>query len=866
MRVVRSLKHHNRLFVTGMLLFSLVMSVLPGSISAQTAGWTDSDNPVLGPAQPLNGQPRPKTLSGYGNVDCADHKFVTKPANIVLSQPEVSHVACAVSTNHGMASGGWIQLNGTQTAGRISSPSGAPMGASFIPHSSTLMVLYSDQGSFKVHFYKDFHTLITPEIMSNGEVKYKLPGSPTKVLEKADGTDLYIRPDTTSFSNNGRWMVTHSPGAVIRIDLETFEVVPFRDNFTYHLGTDPQVRTAISDDGKYAVVTANGGSFEITDVSSCAPVPPNFIYPVACDKKLVTPFLVQNITGYIRANQMRFVGNDAVDFYSSYLDGSGTRIPAKYRLVTPGGTVGNIGYLALGDSFASGEGAYNYFEETDSNENRCHLSRDSYPYLIGSVLNLDSYNSVACSGAVLYNITHAPQHTDIPHPNSLGGLLPGLRKQLHYVSREQPEVITVGISGNDIGFGQIVKRCVDPRRGLVPCFETYEDRYELAQKVRTQYGKLIATFADIKATAKPNAKIYVLGYPKLAQNDGDCAVNVRLNNEEIKFSNHLIEYLNNIIKLSTDRTGVRYVDVSDAFAGHKLCETISSDVAINGLTAGKGIPFSFGLVGNESYHPNKLGHQLYKSKIIEQTNSFTVAMPEPNENLWPPAITDDLPLLQDAPRTNRQIRQIDFDENIADDTATKGSAFSVAVDTAKNMLKRLANVRIELHSDPIDLGTFTTDDVGNLDANVTIPNTVAPGFHTLHVIGQNVAGEDIDIQKTIYIKHSEEDYDGDGIPNTMDACPYSENGWYDRDADGIDDACDGFIDEWPEDGISENPVEPGATPEPANPPSEPQAQQGGNPILPLPEPAATTKQPPILVFIKSALALVFAVLKNIKLY
>jgi hypothetical protein len=52
-------------------------------------------------------------------------------------------------------------------------------------------------------------------------------------------------------------------------------------------------------------------------------------------------------------------------------------------------------------------------------------------------------------------------------------------------------------------------------------------------------------------------------------------------------------------------------------------------------------------------------------------------------------------------------------------------------------------VSIELHSDPIDLGTATTDSSGSVTTDVTIPPTAPTGSHTVVVEGEDPAGQPI---------------------------------------------------------------------------------------------------------------------------
>lgn len=773
-----------------------LLGITPSVVADDTSiTWLSAGNPTLDQAQVLPaGQALPSTLANYGNLDCQTHKFVTRPASLILSQDEQSHESCAVQTEFGLVDpNGYIELNGAGIAGKLVSTTGVQQPIIPIPNSKTVMALENTANGFKAHFYENINRTVSTSKALDKSITFTLPGSPTKTLEDAAGNDLYVRPDALGFSANGKWLVVDSQYvSTLKVNLETYEVTPFQTPFTYHLGTNPKPNLAISDDGRFVLSVASA-TFKIVDTQTCGLIPNVITEPTACGYAELNNTVSQSVAGYKRSWQPRFINNDLVSFYTNATV-DGANVLSKLRIAPPGATIENQDYLALGDSYSSGEGAYDYFSETDTAENKCHLSRVSYPYLIGQELDLQSYNSVACSGAVIRNITDDVQYIDIPDLNALGSLLPGFRKQLHYVGKVNPNVITVGISGNDINFSDKLKACIQ----LGTCFSTYEERKEIADEVNNTFDSLKYAYGSLKQV-NPGATVYALGYPKIAENDGNCAVNVRLNNEEIEFSNQLIEYLNQVISSAAAGAGVRYVDVSEAFAGHKMCEVETYLVAINGATMGSDIPISgIGPFAGESYHPNKLGHQLYKDEILGQTSNFTLTNPQPDVNALPPAITDDLPILN-VPRTGREIREISAAPEATPDLAITGRLQNVTLDGNQYALAGNTSYQLELHSDPIMLGTFTTNSEGDLAAKFRVPS-VDPGFHTLHIYGTNMTGEAIDVYKTIYVAAFANDYDGDGIKNGRDSCAGFVQSNQDVDKDKIDDACDGFIDRAPGEG------------------------------------------------------------------
>ncbi|MGZ7033112.1 MAG: hypothetical protein ACXVIJ_14225, partial [Thermoanaerobaculia bacterium] len=104
-------------------------------------------------------------------------------------------------------------------------------------------------------------------------------------------------------------------------------------------------------------------------------------------------------------------------------------------------------------------------------DNRCHRSAQAYPHLIAPIVHAQQSIFVACSGAVTANVgaTKSPSlNPPTPrHPlspvNVAGGHTQLQDVQTFAADRlagHDPSVITIGIGGNDAGFGSLVEHCV----------------------------------------------------------------------------------------------------------------------------------------------------------------------------------------------------------------------------------------------------------------------------------------------------------------------------------------------------------------------------------------------------------------------
>ena len=660
-----------------------------------------------------------------------------------------------------------------------------------------------------ISVYDDLAKVLTPSYDAfplRHLSSYDVTGLPNRTItDKAGNRIAFNVYGTLSFSANGKWAVIDAPTrGLLRINLDTFEVTPFANSFNGPNDyADKAVVTAVSNDGRYiATAFYQYGEFKLYDMSSCSGSTDDYYtQPLNCQFRDYWSAMASVTSSFKNIYRLRFANDDNLSLDLTYdWQSSSSFHAATFRLTAPGTAAHSLDYLALGDSYISGQGEFIYKSGTDTDTNNCHLSALAYPYIIGAA-HFNSYNSIACSGARTNDISGGHQasgkDSDSYDAEIFDGFLPGYRAQLAFIERYQPNAVTISIGGNDIGFSKLLQACAVPQFGLPPvsntCFDNYYDRMQVVQAIQAAYPKIQSSISAI-IKADPGVRLYIVGYPQIVA-IGSCALNVHLNNEEITFSEHLVAYLNSIIQKAAQSSGALYVDVENGLDGHRMCETSGDQVAINGLTRGNdGGPFGINVFGSESFHPNVLGHQLLAQAIERQTNGLGATMP-PVAKVVPPSVNDPLAqiLLNNYVIGTRPVPQIGIvDDTIADDTVTRSAPIQVAVDGRANGLQPNTGYQLSLgtaNSSTV-IGSFVTDSSSNLAASVTMPAGLANGSQTIRIEGINSAGQTIVIYKYIYVIASADDYDGNGVANDNDQCLAIQISGIDADSDGIDDACD----------------------------------------------------------------------------
>jgi lysophospholipase L1-like esterase len=218
-------------------------------------------------------------------------------------------------------------------------------------------------------------------------------------------------------------------------------------------------------------------------------------------------------------------------------------------------------YVALGDSYSSGTGAGDYFDEL------CLRSNRAYPALLASALGSE-LTFAACSGATTADLL----------ATQLGRLQP------------DTDLVTVTIGGNDIGWADAVKACITP---LSDCTDDIE---EAEARIATELPGLLDGAYHAIAGRAPNANVYVLGYPRLFNEKDECDAFGQTSIAEQQRMNQGADRLAEVLRSKAEEHGFTYVDVREDFEGHAVCDDVAY---LNGLRH----PFA------ESYHPNAMGHR-----------------------------------------------------------------------------------------------------------------------------------------------------------------------------------------------------------------------------------------------------------------
>lgn len=263
-------------------------------------------------------------------------------------------------------------------------------------------------------------------------------------------------------------------------------------------------------------------------------------------------------------------------------------------------------YVALGDSYSSGEGAWDYEEGTDFDDrddawpfnddeedhNRCHRSAHAYSQVLAESNDFAGGTTfVACSGAEIPELGN-PNDSQTDEDPQLDAL------------DEDVSLVTMSMGGNDLGFADVVRDCIVNGQGGVgfvdTCQEKHDDRIE--DELPELKEDLIEQYLAIRERA-PHARVVIVGYPQLFVDDPSDSYGNLLFEEDQVWMNEVAGELNAMLREAAEEAGVEFVDPTEAFRDHGIG---SDDPWINDLDLGGP---GLSVADPSSFHPNAAGHQ-----------------------------------------------------------------------------------------------------------------------------------------------------------------------------------------------------------------------------------------------------------------
>ena len=189
-------------------------------------------------------------------------------------------------------------------------------------------------------------------------------------------------------------------------------------------------------------------------------------------------------------------------------------------------------YVALGDSYASGEG-----DSPDSvflpgthgpskqGSTGCHRSPNGWAETVAKLpfLSGQPFDFVACSGAVIKDLYDA----NGGYYKSIGEYEP---PQIFSVDSRATKLATLSIGGNNVGFSDIVKACIERSIVNLSCAKkngsTYRDAmrniadlshggFDVSVGGSDELKTLSDVYVDIASRLAPHGILAVAGYPQL---------------------------------------------------------------------------------------------------------------------------------------------------------------------------------------------------------------------------------------------------------------------------------------------------------------------------------------------------------------
>jgi lysophospholipase L1-like esterase len=251
-------------------------------------------------------------------------------------------------------------------------------------------------------------------------------------------------------------------------------------------------------------------------------------------------------------------------------------------------------YIAMGDSYSSGEGNPPFDSDSDRPGDACHRSAEAWPRVLSrlNTSNLHLIAHIACSGATADALT-TTFNSERPQLAQLA-------------AAPHADVITVTLGGNDLHFSTVIRDCYVSQcdRDLT----ILQAQSSLLSPTGLR-ATLIKAFQQIRS-ASPGSRVVLVGYPNIFPTTQQAAKGCGwLSSSERAALVALASDLNAVSAEAASAADVEFVSTLHVLAGHEECTAQSWMVPI-GLGTGAQI--------QQNGHPMALGQQA----IAQAVNSY----------------------------------------------------------------------------------------------------------------------------------------------------------------------------------------------------------------------------------------------------
>jgi lysophospholipase L1-like esterase len=217
-------------------------------------------------------------------------------------------------------------------------------------------------------------------------------------------------------------------------------------------------------------------------------------------------------------------------------------------------------YVALGDSYTAGP----VIPVQRIDPIGCERSTNNYPALLARTLRIRDYTDVSCSGAKTVNMAD-PQTVPL-----------GVNPPQFDALRRDTDLVTLTISGNDVGFTEIIFTCAqlsatNPFGNPCQREATAGGGDFYAQRI-TDAAPKVARVLDGIRVRSPHATVLLVGYLRILPTAVGCYPVFPIARGDVPYLDGLEQELNTMLADQAFKHGAAFVDSYAGSLGHDACK------------------------------------------------------------------------------------------------------------------------------------------------------------------------------------------------------------------------------------------------------------------------------------------------------